>query len=173
MTTKISTADARKNFSDIVNKVSYGSEQIILTRRGQEVAAIVSTDSLKLLQKIEDTIDIEDAMKALSEGGNNLSSQEVWKQLGLQNMTYSIEFRPSVLKSLKRLPKQDLVKIKNKIDSLSKNLPDPTTTKLKGNNPFHRIRAGNYRIIYEINNNQLIVLVVKIGHKKDIYKRLT
>jgi len=88
-------------------------------------------------------------------------------------MTYSIEFRPSVLKSLKRLPKQDLVKIKNKIDSLSKNLPDPTTTKLKGNNPFHRIRAGNYRIIYEINNNQLIVLVVKIGHKKDIYKRLT
>ncbi|MGE4595151.1 MAG: type II toxin-antitoxin system Phd/YefM family antitoxin [Gammaproteobacteria bacterium] len=83
MTTKISTADARKNFSDIVNKVSYGSEQIILTRRGQEVAAIVSTDSLKLLQKIEDTIDIEDAMKALSEGGNNLSSQEVWKQLGL------------------------------------------------------------------------------------------
>ncbi|MGE4595150.1 MAG: type II toxin-antitoxin system RelE/ParE family toxin [Gammaproteobacteria bacterium] len=88
-------------------------------------------------------------------------------------MTYSIEFRPSVLKSLKRLPKQDLVKIKNKIDSLSKNLPDPTTTKLKGNNPFHRIRAGNYRIIYEINNNQLIVLVVKIGHRKDIYKRLT
>lgn len=88
-------------------------------------------------------------------------------------MTYSIEFRPSVLKSLKRLPKQDLVKIKNKIDSLSKNLPDPTTTKLKGNNPFHRIRAENYRIIYEINNNQLIVLVVKIGHRKDIYKRLT
>jgi mRNA interferase RelE/StbE len=88
-------------------------------------------------------------------------------------MTYSIEFRPSVLKSLKCLPKQDLLKIKNKIDSLSKNLPDPTTTKLKGNNPFHRIRAGNYRIIYEINNNQLIVLVVKIGHRKDIYKRLT
>ena len=87
-------------------------------------------------------------------------------------MTYSIEFRPSVLKSLKRLPKQDLVKIKNKIDSLSKNLPDPTTTKLKGNNPFHRIRAGNYRIIYEINNNKLVVLVVKIGHRKDIYKRL-
>lgn len=87
-------------------------------------------------------------------------------------MTYSIEFRPSVLKSLKRLPKQDLVKIKNKIDSLSKNLPDPTTTKLKDNNPFHRIRAGNYRIIYEINNNKLVVLVVKIGHRKDIYKRL-
>lgn len=83
MTTTISTAEARKNFADVVNKVAYGKDPIVLTRRGQEVAALVSIDEFELLQQIEDRIDIEDAKKALAEPGNNISSQEVWKQLGL------------------------------------------------------------------------------------------
>ena len=83
MATTISTADARKNFADIVNKVAYGKEPIILTRRGQEVAALVSIDELELLQQIEDHIDIEDAKKALAEPGDNISAKKVWKQLGL------------------------------------------------------------------------------------------
>jgi len=85
---------------------------------------------------------------------------------------YSVEFRPGAVKSLKRITKQDLVKIKNKIDGISRDLPNPNTTKLKGNNPFHRVRSGSYRIIYQVDNNQLIILVVKIGHRKDIYKHL-
>ena len=83
MTTTISTAEARKNFADIVNKVAYGKESIILTRRGHEVAALVSIDELELLRQIEDYIDIEDAKKALAEPGDNVSAKEVWKQLGL------------------------------------------------------------------------------------------
>ncbi len=83
MTTTISTAEARKNFADIVNKVAYGKESIVLTRRGQEVAALISIDELELLQQIEDHIDIEDAKKALTEPGENVSAKEVWKQLGL------------------------------------------------------------------------------------------
>ena len=79
----ISTADARKDFADIINQVSYGSEQIVLTRRGKGVAAIVSVEELRLLQKIEDYIDIEDALKALSEAGGNITAKEVWQQLGL------------------------------------------------------------------------------------------
>ena len=83
MTTTISTADARKNFADIVNKVAYGKEPIVLTRRGQKVAALVSIGELELLQQIEDHIDIEDAKKALAEPGANISAEDVWKQLGL------------------------------------------------------------------------------------------
>ena len=83
MTTTITTAEARKNFADIVNKVAYGKEPIILTRRGQKVAALVSIDELELLQQIEDHIDIEDAKKALAEPGANISAEDVWKQLGL------------------------------------------------------------------------------------------
>jgi len=87
-------------------------------------------------------------------------------------MPYSIEFRPSVLKSLKRFPRRDLVKIKKKIEELGENPPPPNKTKMKGNNPFHKIRCGDYRIIYEIHNNKLVILVVKIGHRKDVYRRL-
>jgi len=83
MTTTISTADARKHFADIVNKVAYGKEPIVLTRRGQEVAALVSIDELELLQQIEDHVDIEDAKKALAEPGENIPAEDVWKKLGL------------------------------------------------------------------------------------------
>jgi mRNA interferase RelE/StbE len=85
---------------------------------------------------------------------------------------YSVEFRPAVLKSMKRISKKDLRRIKNKVDDLAENLPDPTTTKMKGNNPFHRVRTGNYRIIYKILEDRVVILVVKVGHRKDVYKRL-
>ena len=87
-------------------------------------------------------------------------------------MRYSVEFRPAVLKDLKRFPKRDLVRIKKKIEELGCNLPDPNTTKMKGDNSFHKIRSGDYRIIYEIHDDSLVILVVKVGHRKDVYKKL-
>ncbi len=73
---------------------------------------------------------------------------------------------------MKGLPKKELRRIKKKIDDLAEHLPDPATTKMKGNNTFHKIRAGDYRIIYEIHEDRLVILVVKVGHRKDVYKRL-
>ena len=83
MTTTISTANARKNFADIVNKVAYGTDPVVLTRRGREIAALVSMKEFELLRQIEDHLDVEDARKALVESGDNLSASEVWNQLGL------------------------------------------------------------------------------------------
>ncbi len=87
-------------------------------------------------------------------------------------MAYTIEFRPSVLKAMKKMPRRDVLRIKKKIDTLCVELPCQSLTKLKGKNPFHRIRSGNYRIIYEIHEKRLVILVVKVGHRKDIYARL-
>jgi mRNA interferase RelE/StbE len=87
-------------------------------------------------------------------------------------MAYSIEFRPALLKSLKRFPKKDLVRIKKIIEELGQNLPEPNTTRMKGKNSFHKIRTGDYRIIYEIHDDRVVILIVKIGHRKDIYKGL-
>lgn len=87
-------------------------------------------------------------------------------------MAYTIKFRPAVEKNLRTLSQKELIRIKRKIDALSENLPDPAITKIKGNNTFHKIRVGDYRIIYEIHNDPLVILVVKIGHRKDIYKQL-
>ena len=81
--TTVTTAEARKRLAEIVNKVAYGKEPIVLTRRGEEIAALISMEELELLQLIEDRIDIEDAKKALSEPGENIPAEKFWKELGL------------------------------------------------------------------------------------------
>jgi len=88
-------------------------------------------------------------------------------------LKYRIEFKRSAAKVLKKLPKPDRRRIRDKIDSFTENLPDPATTKMKGDNPFHRVRVGDYRIIYEVHEGTLVILVLKIGHRKEVYRRLT
>ena len=88
-------------------------------------------------------------------------------------MSYRIEIKNSVAKSLKKIPKADRIPIVEKIDSFADDLPNPETTKLKGNNPFHRVRVGDYRIVYEVQEDVLVILVVKVGHRKDIYRNLS
>ena len=87
-------------------------------------------------------------------------------------MKYRIEFKRSAAKRLRKIPKTDQKRIADKIDSLSENLPDPITTKMKGDNPFHRVRVGDYRIIYEIHGDILLIVILKIGHRKEVYRRL-
>ena len=88
-------------------------------------------------------------------------------------MSYRIEVKKSAAKALKKIPKADRKRIVDKIDSLAKSPPNPDTTKMKGNNPFHKERVGDYRIVYEIQDEVLLILIVKIGHRKDIYKNLS
>ena len=87
-------------------------------------------------------------------------------------MKYRIEVKRSAAKALKKIPKPERKSISKKIDSLAEKLPNPDITKMKGNNPFHKVRVGNYRIIYEIQDDVLLILIVKIGHRKDIYRNL-
>ncbi len=63
MLNKISAADARKKFANIINRVAYGKESFVLTRRGEALAAIVSMEGLKLLQEFEEQMDIDDAWR--------------------------------------------------------------------------------------------------------------
>jgi prevent-host-death family protein len=83
MLNKITTADARKKFSNILNRVAFGNESFVLTRRGEPLAAIVSIKELKLLQELEEQIDIEDAWKAKNESGDPIPWDELKKELDL------------------------------------------------------------------------------------------
>ena len=83
MLNKISTADARKKFATIVNRVAFGKESFVLTRRGEPLAAIVSVDDLKLLQELKEQMDIDDAWKARNEPGENVSWEQLRKELDL------------------------------------------------------------------------------------------
>lgn len=83
MLNKITTADARKKFSNIINRVAFGKETFVLTRRGEPIAALVSMKELKLLQELEDQIDIEDAWKAKNEPGEPIPWEELKRELEL------------------------------------------------------------------------------------------
>ena len=83
MLNKISAADARKKFANIINRVAYGKESFVLTRRGEALAAIVSIEDLKLLQEIEEQMDIDDALKARNEPGENISWEKLREELEL------------------------------------------------------------------------------------------
>ncbi len=79
----ITTVDARKKFADIINRVAYGNESFVLTRRGEAMAALVSIEDLKLLAEIEDRIDVGDAWKAREEPGGHVSWEDLRKKLDL------------------------------------------------------------------------------------------
>jgi len=81
MFNKISAADARKKFANIINRVAYGKESFVLTRRGEPLAAIVSIDDLKLLLEIEEQMDIDDAWNARNEPGENISWEKLREEL--------------------------------------------------------------------------------------------
>ena len=83
MLRKISTADARKKLSNIMNRVAFGKETFVLTRRGEALAALVSVEDLKLLQEIEERLDVEDAWVARSEPEETIAWEELKKELEL------------------------------------------------------------------------------------------
>lgn len=85
---------------------------------------------------------------------------------------YKLEYRGSVKKELRKLSEKDRVIIFDKISALVKKPLPEGATKLKGLPGLHRIRHGDYRIIYQIKNKLLIIVVVRIGHRSDVYRNL-
>jgi len=81
MLNKITTADARKKFANIINRVAYSDESFVLTRRGEPIAAIVSMKELRVLQEIEDKMDIDDAWSAKNEPGEPVAWEDLKKEL--------------------------------------------------------------------------------------------
>ncbi len=81
----ITTSKVRKDLSDTVNRVAYGGERVVLQRRGKEIAAVVPIEDLKLLEALEDRMDLADARAALAEANKKgaKSLQAILKELGL------------------------------------------------------------------------------------------
>jgi len=83
--------------------------------------------------------------------------------------SYSLLIKPSAGQEIEALPKQDRRRIVAKITSLSRDPRPPGCEKLSGHEQY-RLRQGNYRILYEIQDLHLIVVVVKVGHRRDVYR---
>jgi mRNA interferase RelE/StbE len=82
---------------------------------------------------------------------------------------YEVRLKRSVAKDLRAIPVKDVARILRRIEALKVDPRPPGVEKLSGQEKY-RIRQGVYRIIYEIRNQKLIIVVVKIGHRRDIYR---
>lgn len=88
-------------------------------------------------------------------------------------MNFSVEFKNSAAMALKKFTQVCSKKIVDRLSEFETLLPAIEETKIKSNNPFHRIRFADYQIICEIQDDILVVLVIKIGHRKDIYRHIS
>lgn len=83
---------------------------------------------------------------------------------------YDVVFKRSVYKDLRSIPNADVKRILSSIDTLAADPRPPGCEKLSGQERY-RIRQGVYRIVYEIEDNRLIVTVVRVGHRGQVYDR--
>jgi mRNA interferase RelE/StbE len=82
---------------------------------------------------------------------------------------YRVIVRKSVSKDLKGIPKKDVRRILSAIELLADDPRPPGTKKLSGQERY-RLRQGNYRILYEIEDDRLIVCVVRVGDRREVYR---
>jgi mRNA interferase RelE/StbE len=82
---------------------------------------------------------------------------------------YEILFKKSVFKDFKPIPKRDLQRILERIESLAENPRLPGSKKLAGQERY-RLRQGRYRILYSIQDQELTIWIVKVGHRKNVYR---
>lgn len=83
---------------------------------------------------------------------------------------YNVLYTEAFYKSLDPIPKRDAKRILRKTENLAENPRPHGSQKLAGQERF-RIRQGNYRILYSIEEDRLIVVVVKVGHRREVYGR--
>lgn len=89
-------------------------------------------------------------------------------------MGFTIEFTPLAQKDFGKLPQEVRSRVLKKIEGLGNN-PRPKGAKklhLKGESELWRVRWGDYRVVYSIENDRLVIAIVRVGHRKDVYRRL-
>ena len=82
---------------------------------------------------------------------------------------YQVEISRDAIKFLKKLDKKNLYRIQGVIELLSQNPRPPKSIKLTNKN-YWRVRVGDYRIVYEIKDKNLIIAVIRIANRSDVYK---
>lgn len=85
-------------------------------------------------------------------------------------MAYRIEIRPKVEKALKILPEHVVEAVRRVIDGLADDPRPPGAKRLSAREEW-RIRVGDYRVLYLIEDERMIVVVVKVRHRSDVYRR--
>ncbi|HEY9782010.1 MAG TPA: type II toxin-antitoxin system RelE/ParE family toxin [Leptolyngbyaceae cyanobacterium] len=85
-------------------------------------------------------------------------------------MTYEVEITPAAKRQIKKLTKSIQQLIVERLEELVDNPRPPGIVKMEGEENLYRVRVGDYRIIYEIQDSVLLIVVVKVGHRGNVYR---
>ncbi len=85
-------------------------------------------------------------------------------------MGYSIELVPAAMRALRKLTVDVRQRVSDTIGELADDPRPPGVRKLSGSDDVYRVRTGDYRILYQIHDELLVVLVVDVGHRRDVYR---
>ena len=85
-------------------------------------------------------------------------------------MAYNIEFAASALREFKALERATQRRIATRIDALANNPFPAGVKKLQGETDLYRIRIGDYRVLYRVDGKRVIIVILKIGHRRDVYR---
>jgi mRNA interferase RelE/StbE len=85
-------------------------------------------------------------------------------------VTYKIEFTRAAEKQLSDIPRIELKKLARRIEKLADDPFPQGHEKMKGREDLYRVRQGDYRILYSVFEGNLLVLIVKIGHRREVYR---
>ena len=85
--------------------------------------------------------------------------------------SYTIKWKASAKKELKKIDKKEIPKILKAVESLAIDPHPANHKKLLGTDHIYRIRIGNYRVVYFLEDNELIIEIVRVKHRKDVYKK--
>ena len=83
---------------------------------------------------------------------------------------YQIEWKSSEVREVGRLDRQIIARILGEVESLASNPFPPGVRKLRGSERTYRVRVGDYRVIYEVFQSRLLIQVVRVRHRKDVYR---
>lgn len=86
--------------------------------------------------------------------------------------SYSLEFKPSVEKDLQSIPRPVVSRVLGRIDRLPTDPFPPQSVKLQGAERLHRLRVGDYRIVYEVDSDALLITIQCVRHRRDVYRML-
>jgi mRNA interferase RelE/StbE len=84
--------------------------------------------------------------------------------------SYRLLIKPSAAKEIESAPKKDRLRIIKRIQDLSSDPRPPGCEKLSGQDDKYRVRQGTYRIVYTISDVGLVICIVKVGHRKEVYR---
>jgi mRNA interferase RelE/StbE len=84
--------------------------------------------------------------------------------------TYRIEVSATAERQIRKLPRPDQVRVLRVIQALSRDPRPPGCRKLSGTDDVFRVRAGRYRVLYSIEDRRLVIIVLKVGDRKDVYR---